>query len=135
MNFCTLRLMQTQRALHTLHNGCAIRNPYTTCPPHLHMAPAPERPHLHMASRTCTWPRTAAAYNVSPRTHQAHTSHPKKQAYHPNNYSTSTDGTRHSCTGAADFETRCGGARTRSVRRCAHPFGARTGALVRYSCD
>ena len=74
-----------------LHNGCAIRNPCTTCLPHLHMAPAPEQPHLHMAFRTCTWSRTAAAYNVSPRTHQACTSHPQKQAYHSNNYSTSTD--------------------------------------------
>ncbi|DBA92616.1 TPA: hypothetical protein ACH3X1_002835 [Trebouxia sp. C0004] len=37
----------------------------------------------------------------------------------------------HSCTGAADFETRCGGLRT----RCAHPFGARTQAMVRYISD
>ena len=36
-----------------LHNGCAIRNPCTTCPPHLRMAPAPERPHLHMAAHRC----------------------------------------------------------------------------------
>ncbi len=55
--------------------------------------------HLHMASRTRTWPPahgrapciTAAAYNVSTRIHQAHTTHPEKQAYHLNNYSTSTD--------------------------------------------
>ena len=38
---------------------------------------------------------------------------------------------KHSCTGAANFEVRCGGART----GYAHPFGARTQALVRHYGD
>ena len=46
--------------------------------------------------------------------------YPKKHAYHPNNYSTSTDNQIHSFRCAAIFETRCGGART----RCAHPLGS-----------
>ena len=54
--------------------------------------PAPAHgPRTALSSRApCTYPRTAAAYNVPSRTHQLHKTHPKKQAYHPNNCSTST---------------------------------------------
>ncbi len=82
------------------------------------------------ARRTCTWPPAPAhglphphphmaahraAHNVSTRIHQAHTTHPEKQAYHLNNYSTSTDNGHHSFHGAAIFEM---------VRRCVYPVRA-----------
>jgi len=48
-------------------------------------------PHLHMASRTCTWP-THPTSTYAPLPHRkTYPTHPKKHAYPRQNYSTSTD--------------------------------------------
>ena len=88
------------------------RTARTPCPPHRTWLATPH----HYRTRS----RTTAAQNAPPRARKTHQTHPKNQAYRPQNYSTSTDVFSHSYHGAANFETRCGGART----RFAHPDGA-----------
>ena len=69
-------MLAQRRALHTL---CLHNDP----------APRPRRSCTwlpHLSGRTCTWP-PAPAHGRAPlphtTCHQAHTTHPKKQAYHP----------------------------------------------------